>query len=126
MWCLPITSPIAWSPNFRCHSMPWVGKKSACAPGRTPSGRTGRAIGAWLPELEFTHYWATRQWRDLIAACDFHIAVSGNALAATAFMQEGVPYLSWIATGWKADRLERVQNFSFFVACSIVGSIRPS
>lgn len=69
------------------------------------------AIGAWLPELEFTHYLATRHWRKLIASCDHHIVVSGNALPATALVQLNRPHLSWVATGWEEDRKDRVSGF---------------
>jgi glycosyltransferase involved in cell wall biosynthesis len=69
------------------------------------------AIGAWLPELEFTHYVATRHWRRLISSCDAHVAVSGNVLAATALCQTGRPYLAWVATDWQGDRQDRVKHF---------------
>jgi glycosyltransferase involved in cell wall biosynthesis len=69
------------------------------------------AIGAWLPELEFTHYAATRHWRRLMDSCDAHVAVSGNVLAATAFRQTGRPYLAWVATDWQGDRRDRVKHF---------------
>ena len=63
------------------------------------------AMGAWLPELEFTHYAATGHWRQLIASCDATVAVSGNVLASTAFWQSGTPYLSWVATDWQGAPL---------------------
>jgi asparagine synthase (glutamine-hydrolysing) len=69
------------------------------------------AIGAWLPELEFTHYAATGHWRQLMNTCESHIAVSGNVLAATAFGQTGRPYLAWVATDWQGDRQDRVKHF---------------
>ena len=40
------------------------------------------AIGAWLPELEFTHYWPTAAWRQVLATCAAQVTVGGNALAA--------------------------------------------
>jgi asparagine synthase (glutamine-hydrolysing) len=69
------------------------------------------AIGAWLPELEFTHYAATTHWRQLMDRCDAHVAASGNVLAATAFRQVGRPYLAWVATDWHGDREDRVKRF---------------
>lgn len=69
-------------------------------------------IGAWLPELEFTHYWATDLWRTLASSCDFFVSVSGSALAATAFKQLRLPYMSWVASGWEADRCDRVRAFA--------------
>jgi glycosyltransferase involved in cell wall biosynthesis len=69
------------------------------------------AIGAWLPELEFTHYAATGHWRQLMNSCDAHVAVSGNVLAATPFAQTRRPYLAWVATDWQGDREDRVKHF---------------
>lgn len=87
-------------------------KRAGARPWVDEEGTGHHAIGAWLPELEFTHYWATQHWRRLIGACDYFVAVSGNALAATAFAQAGVPFLCWIASGWEADRKDRVRKFS--------------
>jgi glycosyltransferase involved in cell wall biosynthesis len=92
----------------------------ALATGRSP-GRTTRSvyghhqgygIGAWLPELEFTHYLPRRNWRDLIEQCQFHLAVTGNPLCATPFVRLGLPFLAWVATPWEADRRDRVKGFS--------------
>ncbi len=69
------------------------------------------AIGAWLPELEFTHYLATTHWRRVMASCAAHVAVAGNALAATPYQQTGRPFLAWVATDWQGDRKDRVARF---------------
>lgn len=74
-------------------------------------GAPTHAIGAWLPELEFTHYLPTPAWRQLMAGCDAFLVVSGNALAATAFARTGRPYVAWVATDWEGDRRDRVRNF---------------
>jgi glycosyltransferase involved in cell wall biosynthesis len=71
----------------------------------------GHALGAWLPELEFTHYRPGAAWRELIAGCDFHLAVSGNALCAAPYARLGVPFLLWLGTPWRADRADRVRKF---------------
>jgi asparagine synthase (glutamine-hydrolysing) len=71
------------------------------------------ALGAWLPELEFTHYLATRRWRQLMDSCDAFVSVSGNVLAATPFLQTQRPYLAWVATDWQGDRQDRVKHFPF-------------
>lgn len=70
------------------------------------------AIGAWLPELEFTHYFATRHWIQLIESCDAFVSVSGNVLAATAFYQAHRPFVAWVASDWNGDRKDRVRSFS--------------
>jgi glycosyltransferase involved in cell wall biosynthesis len=69
------------------------------------------AIGSWLPELEFTHYAATRHWKQLIDSCSAYVSVSGNVLAATPYYQTGKPFLSWVATGWHDDRKNRVAEY---------------
>ena len=84
-----------------------TGCQSGLAFGRFES----HAIGAWLPELEFTHYAATRHWRHLMDSCDAFVAVSGNVLASTPFHQTGRPYLAWVATDWQGDRRDRVKHF---------------
>lgn len=71
------------------------------------------AIGAWLPELEFTHYHASSQWREVMDSCQAFVVVSGNVLAATPYQQTGRPYLAWVATDWEGDRKERAQSFPF-------------
>lgn len=69
------------------------------------------AIGAWLPELEFTTYRLNKHWRDVIDACQAHVAVSGNVLAALPLAMRGVPHLAWIASDWHGDRVDRVRQF---------------
>jgi glycosyltransferase involved in cell wall biosynthesis len=78
---------------------------------RRAHGCESHAIGAWLPELEFTHYTATRHWKSLIEGCSAYVSVSGNALAATPYYQTGKPFLSWVATGWREDRKNRVAEY---------------
>jgi asparagine synthase (glutamine-hydrolysing) len=74
-------------------------------------GGDAHAIGSWLPELEFTHYAATRHWKELIEGCSAYVSVSGNVLAATPYCQTGKPFLSWVATGWHDDRKNRVADY---------------
>jgi len=71
----------------------------------------GFALGAWLPELEFTHYWPTPLWRERIAAADLHVVVSGSCLAGLAFQRTASPFLAWVATDWHGDRRDRVREF---------------
>ena len=70
------------------------------------------AIGAWLPECEFSHYRATAPWRRLLDSASLYLSVSGNCLPAMPFMQTGRPYLSWVASGWWQDREHRAIDFS--------------
>ena len=78
---------------------------------RREYGCEAHAIGAWLPELEFTHYAATQHWKSLIESCSAYLSVSGNALAATPYYQTGKPFLSWVAAGWHDDRKNRVAEY---------------
>jgi len=71
----------------------------------------GEAIGSWLPELEFPHYWPTQPWRRLIAAADLHLVTTGNPLCAYRYLHSGVPFLAWIGTPWHGDRVDRVRRF---------------
>lgn len=81
---------------------------------RSPSFHSAEThvLGAWLPELEFTHYWPTKDWKNIINGCDYHIAVCGNALAATPLALTKTRHMAWIATPWFADRQHRIQGFS--------------
>jgi glycosyltransferase involved in cell wall biosynthesis len=72
------------------------------------------AFGAWLPELEFTHYHATKLWEKAMDSCSRFAAVSGNALAALPFAQTKRPFTAWVATGWEEDRLDRVAKFPLY------------
>jgi glycosyltransferase involved in cell wall biosynthesis len=74
-------------------------------------GREQHAFGAWLPELEFTHYLPTREWRRLMDSCDAFIAITGNILPATPFLLTGRPYVAWTSTDWDGDRRDRVRHF---------------
>lgn len=71
-------------------------------------------LGCWLPELEFTHYWATSRWRQLINANDLHLVVSGSCLAALPYVQTSTPFMAWVASDWLGDRQHRVKKFPLF------------
>ena len=68
-------------------------------------------VGSWLPELEFTHYLPSGDWKKLIRSCDLHLAISGNALCALPYLRTQIPFLAWIATPWEADRKDRIREF---------------
>ncbi len=91
----------------------------ALASFRRPGVRTepvfgdveGHGLGAWLPELEFTHYRPGRDWRQLIGSCQLHLAVTGNPLCAFRFTALELPFLAWVGTPWEGDRVDRVRTF---------------
>ena len=104
-------APYSVMPRLSVPSFRLFQRRAGWQRGLTYGSRESHAIGAWLPELEFTHYLATEYWRQLMDSCDAFVAVSGNALAATPFFQTGRPYLAWVATDWQGDRADRVRRF---------------
>lgn len=104
--------PYSLSPELSVPSFRLLQRTVGEVEGRAFDGCESHAIGAWMPELEFTHYFATRHWRRLMDSCDAHVSVAGNVLAATAFWQSGRPFVAWVATDWAGDRKDRVREFS--------------
>ena len=85
---------------------------------RSVKGRyQGWGIGAWFPELEFTHYWPSKHWKRLVDSCQIHLTVSGNALAAIPYVLLNKPFIAWLATPWDADRKDRVKSFGLPRKC---------
>src|SRR5262245_31219407 len=86
-------------------------------------GYETHAIGAWLPELEFTHYLATTAWQRVMDSCCAYLTVAGNALPILPYFRTGRPFVAWISSGWHMDRKDRVQQFSLgrtVLDCAIV------
>jgi len=77
----------------------------------TLDGLETHAMGAWLPELEFTHYQPTTAWLDLMDSCNRFVTASGNVLAARPYASSERPFVAWVATGWEEDRVDRVAHF---------------
>jgi len=123
-WVVDLLQELDIDPMFAWYE-PWSKHPTLSVPihaiinGRRPSkvsckvyeGYQGYGIGAWLPELEFTHYLPRRPWRELISECDLHLAVTGSPLCATPFARMGIPFLAWVATPWEVDRTDRVKEF---------------
>lgn len=106
--------PYSQSPKLSV-PLPTVGRRKVTT--REESGLDGipaTAIGAWLPELEFTHYLPSRHWRSVIAAHDVHVLISGTAVAGDALARSGKPYVAWIATDLDGDRHDRIQRFPWY------------
>jgi glycosyltransferase involved in cell wall biosynthesis len=118
-----ITPVLAWYAPWRNHpqlSVPLykVIRAEPRAAARLALGQyEGYGLGAWFPELEFTHYLPTREWRRLMNDCQLHISVSGNPLCTTPYVLGKVPFLAWVATPWEADRINRVKEFSLPRKC---------
>jgi asparagine synthase (glutamine-hydrolysing) len=99
------------TPQLSVPSFKLLQRRPGHVMGRTQDGSEIHAFGAWLPELEFTHYLPTHDWRELIESCAAYVVVSGNVLPATPFAACDKPYLGWIATDWDGDRRDRVKHF---------------
>lgn len=86
-------------------------RRPGCEQGEAMESCETYAIGAWLPELEFTTYRLHRHWQKVVDSCSAHVAVSGNILAALPLAMRGVPHLAWIASDWHGDRADRARSF---------------
>ena len=119
---LGIEPQLAWYEPWSCTpelSLPaaqlpqalWRGRRPGARALQLPQGWQGQGIGAWLPELEFTHYLADRHWRALAQACELHLAVTGNPLCAARLSLLRRPFLAWVGSDWQGDRQDRVARF---------------
>jgi glycosyltransferase involved in cell wall biosynthesis len=115
---LGIHSTLAWYEPWSCKpelSVPLMhllsGRRPAAYRKEVWPGVVGEGIGSWLPELEFSHFWATQNWRRLIASADLHLATTGNPLCAYRYLAAGVPFLAWVGSPWHGDRAARVRTF---------------
>jgi asparagine synthase (glutamine-hydrolysing) len=104
-------APYSVMPELSVPSFRLFQRRAGRRPGMAYGSCEAHAMGAWLPELEFTHYAATKHWRDVMDSCDAFVVASGNVLAASPFCQTGRPYLAWVATDWEGDRHDRVKHF---------------
>lgn len=103
--------PYSVSPHLSVPSFHLLRKRVGTESRRGLDDFETHAIGAWLPELEFTHYLATMHWCRVMASCAAHVTVAGNTLAAMPYQQTGRPFLAWVATDWQGDRKDRVACF---------------
>src|SRR5262245_61205165 len=104
--------PYSVSPRMSVPTLRLFQRRPAVEQRRAFDGCETHAIGAGMPEFEFTHYFATVAWKRLMDSCSAHLAVAGNAMAAMPYYQAGRPFLAWLATGWQDDRKDRVKYFS--------------
>jgi asparagine synthase (glutamine-hydrolysing) len=92
---------------------------------RDEAGMEIHEIGTWLPELEFMHYQPTTLWKEVVTSCRFHVAVSGNCLAALPYARLRIPFLNWVATPWRDDRRQREASFNPARRVLDSGLVRP-
>ena len=64
-------------------------------------------IGCRFPELEFTYYRPSPQWREVIGKFDRHIVITGTVLTAHTISKIGLPHLIWCASTMLEDRIDR-------------------
>jgi glycosyltransferase involved in cell wall biosynthesis len=103
---LAFYQPYSMAPRLSVPSFALLSRRPGC--DETPvEGIESHAIGAWLPELEFTDYLATKHWKQVMASCEFHVGVVGCCLQVLPFASSGTPFLAWVATPWESDRAER-------------------
>jgi glycosyltransferase involved in cell wall biosynthesis len=103
--------PYRMAPELSVPSYRLLRRRLGTRPGKAWSEYESHALGAWLPELEFTHYWPTQPWKALMQSCDYSLSVSGNCLAGLPFALSGRPFLAWVASAWHGDRKDRVRSF---------------
>ncbi|MCP5424679.1 MAG: glycosyltransferase family 4 protein [Gammaproteobacteria bacterium] len=103
--------PYSMTPELSVPSFQLLRKRMGFRVEKIWNEYEAHAMGAWLPELEFTHYWPTRPWKALMDSCDYHVSVSGNCLAGLPFALSDRPYLAWVASSWHGDRKDRVRFF---------------
>jgi glycosyltransferase involved in cell wall biosynthesis len=72
------------------------------------------AIGAWLPELEYTHYAPNKHWQNVMDSCRFHLSVSGSCHPTLPILSTKRPSLSWVATPLQADRVDRIRRMPLY------------
>lgn len=121
--------PYSKSPDLSVPSFKLLQRSTGTRQSILLNNYEGHAIGAWLPEFEFTHFLPTKHWKDLMQSCNFYIAVSGNFLACMPFALTGRNFIAWIATPWHEDRKDRVAQFPWYrkvVDKAIISNIMPA
>ena len=68
------------------------------------------AVGTWLPEFEWAHYNDWAPWGPLLDRFKHHVVVSGNNLPGYGLVERSLPSLQWIASGYKAERVDRYRT----------------
>jgi glycosyltransferase involved in cell wall biosynthesis len=71
------------------------------------------AVGTWLPEFEWSHHRDWRPWSSLFDQFSHHVAVSGNNLSGYGLAERGVRSLQWIASPYKAERVDRYRTLGY-------------
>src|SRR5262245_33080384 len=104
--------PYSLSPHLSVPSFRMLQRRVGSELRYAFDGCEAHAIGAWLPELEFTHYLATGAWQRVMDDCCAYLTVAGNALASLPYVQTDRPFIAWISSSWHTDRKDRVRQFS--------------
>lgn len=65
------------------------------------------AVGCAFPELEFTYYRSSENWRRVLEGYDRHIAVGGTVLVSNPLVALDIPHMTWCASTMIDDRIDR-------------------
>lgn len=71
------------------------------------------AVGTWLPEFEWSHHADWQPWSALFDQFRHHVVVSGNNLSGHGLVERGLPSLQWIASPYRAERVDRYRTLSY-------------
>jgi len=71
-------------------------------------------IGARLPELEAIRCFPSKLWKRISGQFDYHLAVSGSALAALPVALQNRRCLAWVATPYFEDKIDRARQFPWY------------
>jgi glycosyltransferase involved in cell wall biosynthesis len=71
-------------------------------------------IGVRLPELEAIRCFPSKLWKRISGQFDYHLAVSGSALAALPLALQNRRCLAWVATPYFEDKIDRARQFSWY------------
>jgi glycosyltransferase involved in cell wall biosynthesis len=70
------------------------------------------AVGTWLPEFEWAHHNDWQPWSAVLDRFRYHVVVSGNNLSGYGLVEHKLPSLQWIASGYRAERVDRYRTRS--------------
>jgi asparagine synthase (glutamine-hydrolysing) len=71
-------------------------------------------IGVRLPELEGVRCFPSKLWKRIASQFDYHLAISGSALAALPIVFQDRRCLAWIATPYLEDKIDRARRFPWY------------
>ena len=89
------------------------GKRPGVSSGKCFDDFPCISVGCWLPELEFSYYLPSTEWRRIIKEHDRHIVVGGTVLASYPLAVMDIPHFVWCASTMIEDRIDRRRAMPF-------------